>query len=156
MTLPFEIRNARPADIADCVRLRGMTRENAVSAERLAALGITVDSWALKVKTGELIGYVSLRGAQMFGYCFGNTKTGEVVVLALLPQAEGQGLGRALLTRVVTSLRELGHDRLFLGCARDPATRSHGFYRHLGWTPTGETDGNDDEILELAVSAGQT
>jgi hypothetical protein len=54
-----------------------------------------------------------------------------------------------LLARVVQDLRAAGHTRLFLGCARDPSTRSHGFYRHLGWQPTGEIDANDDEILEL-------
>jgi hypothetical protein len=50
---------------------------------------------------------------------------------------------------VVDELRSCGHTRLFLGCSRDPASRSHGFYRHLGWRATGAVDGNDDEVLEL-------
>jgi hypothetical protein len=58
-----------------------------------------------------------------------------------------------LLARVVQDLRAARHSRLFLGCARDPATRSHGFYRHLGWRPTGQIDANDDEILELFPGA---
>jgi hypothetical protein len=44
-----------------------------------------------------------------------------------------------------------GHQRLFLGCAKEPLVRSHGFYRHLGWRPTGQVDANDDEILELQL-----
>ncbi|MER2177626.1 MAG: GNAT family N-acetyltransferase, partial [Stenotrophomonas maltophilia] len=33
--------------------------------------------------------------------------------------------------------------------------RSHGFYRHLGWRPTGEIDSLGDEVLELHVGATQ-
>jgi hypothetical protein len=33
----------------------------------------------------------------------------------------------------------------------DPTVRAHGFYRALGWRPTGERTANGDEILELVV-----
>jgi GNAT superfamily N-acetyltransferase len=148
--MPLELRPAVPADAAACVALRGLTRENAVPAERLAAMGITPESWAADIASGRLPGHVALApDGTLAGYGFGDTRTGEVVVLALLPAFEGQGIGQALLARVVQDLRAAGHTRLFLGCARDPATRSHGFYRHLGWQPTGQIDANDDEILEL-------
>ncbi|MBB2487396.1 GNAT family N-acetyltransferase [Mitsuaria sp. WAJ17] len=140
---------ARPEDIAACVELRGRTRENAVPAERLAALGITVESWSGEVRRGELIGYVAWQGGQMAGYAFGNVASGEVVVLALLPAYEGQGLGRRLLQCLMTDLRARGHQRLFLGCASDPTLRSPGFYRHLGWRPTGRRDRYGDEELEF-------
>jgi len=89
----------------------------------------------------------------MLGYCFGDRQSGEIVVLALLPEAEDKGIGKSLLNRVVEILAESGHTRLCLGCSSDPASRSHGFYRHLGWSSTNEFDGNGDEILELHVSA---
>lgn len=143
------IEMARAADAAEFVRIRGLTRENAISEARLAALGITVETWGSDIERGVLVGYVARRGVAIEGYCFGDTRTGEVVVLALLPEAEGQGIGRALLDRVVQSLADAGHQRLFLGCSKDSRVRSHGFYRHLGWRPTGQVDDNDDEILEL-------
>ena len=96
-----------------------------------------------------LPGHVCLDGETIVGYCFGDKASGEVVVLALLPAYEGRGIGRRLLGLVVDHLAALGHQRLFLGCAADPATRSHGFYRHLGWVSTGAFDGAGDEILEL-------
>lgn len=146
----LELRRAVPGDAAACVALRGRTRENAVSAESLAAMGITPDTWGAGIAAGRLPGHVALApDGTLAGYGFGDAGTGEVVVLALLPAFEGQGIGQTLLARVVQDLRAAGHTRLFLGCARDPATRSHGFYRRLGWQPTGEIDGNDDEILEL-------
>lgn len=148
----FQIEPAQPDDSAVFVRLRGLTRENAVSTERLASLGITADSWAQDIRDGTLTGCVA-RGedGRIVGYCFGYTRTGEVVVLALLPLAEGQGLGKRLLGWVVTALHDAGHRHLFLGCAADPGVRSHGFYRHLGWRPTGAIDHLGDEVLELSL-----
>jgi GNAT superfamily N-acetyltransferase len=145
------IETARASDAAEYVRIRGLTRENAIPAARLAALGITVQSWGRDIARGALVGYVARHGDEIEGYCFGDTHTGEVVVLALLPSAEGQGVGRALLESVVRALAGAGHQRLFLGCSKDPLVRSHGFYRHLGWRPTGQVDANDDEILELRL-----
>lgn len=141
-----------PSDAAECVELRGKTRENAVSAERLAAVGITVDSWAHDIATGKLPGHVCAVDGELAGYCFGDRETGEVVVLALLPQFENQGIGRELLTKVIRDLASFGHARLFLGCSNDPASRSYGFYRHLGWVSTGALDKFKDEVLELRVA----
>ena len=143
------LRTAEPADAAECVRLRGLTRENAVPEAVLRQYGITIDSWAADIASGRLRGWVALQDDAMCGYCFGDAATGEVVVLALLPQAEGHGLGRRLLMQVVDALRRGGHRRLFLGTTADPALRAHGFYRHLGWRPTGQVDAHGDEVLEL-------
>ena len=143
-------RSALPDDAAACVALRGRTRENAVSEERLRSLGITVQGWGEDIRCGALPGFVALEdGGRMLGYCFGDRASGEVVVLALLPEAEGRGVGRRLLGKVVEALRASGHRRLFLGCSSDPACRAHGFYRHLGWRSTGQTDTLGDEVLEL-------
>jgi uncharacterized protein YhfF/GNAT superfamily N-acetyltransferase len=144
-------RAARPHDAAACVDLRGKTRENAVSAQRLSTAGITVESWSDSIRSGALLGYVCLSEGKMIGYCFGAKASGEVVVLALLPEFERQGIGRALLNQVVEGLRSIGFARLFLGCSRDPSTRSHGFYRHLGWRTTGTFDSAGDEVLEYVL-----
>lgn len=142
------IRIALPSDINECINIRGKTRENAVSRSRLEELGITEASWAAQLQCGELIGYIWQSNRKMVGYCFGSTITGEIVVLAILPECENQGAGKALLQRVMEALKQQGHDRLFLGCADDPGVRSYGFYRYLGWSPTGERDAHGDEELE--------
>lgn len=150
-TVPTILRPARPGDIAACIDLRGRTRENAVSAARLAELGITEASWSAQVRGGELPGFVAIVQDALAGYCFADARTGEIVVLALLPEHEGRGLGRHLLDRTVAHLASLGHRRLFLGCSSNPAHRSFGFYRRLGWTPTGERDRLGDDVLELLL-----
>jgi ribosomal protein S18 acetylase RimI-like enzyme len=142
-------RPADSADAAECVTLRGRTRENAISAATLASLGITAESWARSIAIGRLPGYVCTDNGAIVGYCFGDKDTGEIVVLAVLPQYEGRGIGKALLLQLVQDLLSLGYKRLFLGCSSDSSHRSHGFYRHLGWRSTGSFDDNDDEVLEL-------
>ncbi len=126
-----------------------MTRENAISEERLASLGITAENWAQDIASGKLPGWISTSHGEMVGYCFGDSTNGEIVVLALLPEYEGRGLGRRLLAIVTEHLRTIGHSTLFLGCASDPKVRSYGFYRHLGWQSTGNFDRYGDEVLEL-------
>lgn len=147
------MRPATRDDIPACLVLRGRTRENAIPVERLAAMGITADSWAEDVRSGRLPGWVCTDGEAIVGYCFGDVGSGEVVVLALLPEHEGHGNGRRLLGEVVDRLVAAGHARLFLGCSSDPRSRSHGFYRHLGWRSTGTIDANGDEVLELFPSS---
>lgn len=144
-------RLAVPEDAAACIDLRGRTRENAFSETELKALGITVESWASDIADGSMPGHVCIVDGRMAGYCFGDRESGEVVVLALLPEYEGAGIGKALLQLLVNDFRLWGFRQLFLGCAADPAVRSHGFYRHLGWRPTGEYDGLGDEVLELLL-----
>ena len=124
-----QYRAAIPEDAAECVRLRGKTRQNPVSEEQLLACGVTIDCHTL---AGD---------------------TGEIQVLVVMPEFEGRGIGRELLRRTTDALAEFGHRRLFLGCSPDPASRSHGFYRHLGWRSTGNFDQHGDEILEIFVDS---
>lgn len=154
MTLTY--RRAVPSDIAACIELRGKTRENAVSVERLKHLGVTQASWSAGVANDDLPGYVCLEHVQIVGYVFADKRTGEIVVLALLPAWENRGIGKHLLEMIVTDLAKLGFRRLFLGCSSDPKVRSHGFYRHLGWKSTGTFDANQDEVLELLLRAPAT
>ena len=150
--MKLHIRRARPDDSPECIRLRGLTRENAIPEESLRGYGITKDSWAADIKSGAVPGWVAYASIELAGYCFGASDTGEVVVLALRPEYEGQGLGKRLLDHVVQDLRTQGHARLFLGCSSDPQVRSWGFYRHLGWKSTATTDAHGNEVLELTSS----
>ncbi|MFG0632240.1 GNAT family N-acetyltransferase [Pseudomonas sp. xss_2] len=145
-------RPAKSDDAALCIKIRGLTRENAFSEQELNALGITAESWSTGIQDGSCPGFVACADGQMIGYCFGDRNTGEIVVLALLPAYEGLGIGKALLAMMVDKLKTQGLHRLFLACSSDPNVRSYSFYRHLGWSPTGETDEYGDEILELQLS----
>ncbi len=147
-------RKAAPGDAPACIDIRARTRENAFSEEQLRELGITVATWSEGIRDGRCPGYVCCMGDRMIGYCFGDRDTGAIVVLALLPEYEGQGIGRTLLQFVMDDFKAAGFKRLFLGCSTDPAVRSYGFYRHLGWVSTGKLDDAGDEVLEIGLEQG--
>ena len=147
----IEFKSASPDLAAEYIRLRGLTRENAVSEERLRSLGITAETWANDILSTQLQGFIAESDQEVVGYCFGAPKSGEVVVLAVRPAFERQGVGQKLLALVVDHLRRCGHTKLFLGCSSDSEVRSYGFYRHLGWRSTGAVDERGDEILELSL-----
>lgn len=147
----MKYRPARPGDAKECVVVRGKTRQNPASEELLRSMGITSKTWAENIRSGALPGHVCTVDENIVGYCFGDRETGEIVVLAMLPDFEDRGIGRELLDRTVKELAQLGHTRLFLGCSPDPESRSYGFYRHLGWRSTETFDQYGDEILELIL-----
>lgn len=130
----LEYRRALPEDAGECLVVRGKTRQNPASEERLQSIGVTPESWAENIR-------------------FGARAAGEIQVIALLPDFEERGIGRELLDRTSRELAGLGHTRLFLACNPDLASRSYGFYRHLGWRSTGTFDQFGDEILEILVES---
>ena len=150
MTLNFRI--ATCDDIQECITIRGSTRDNAISAARLAELGVTHLSWSQNVADEKLSGVVCLELERIVGHCFADPSTGEIVVLAVLPDWEGKGVGKRLLEITVRNLWARGHRRLFLAASPKTQYRSHGFYRHLGWKPSGRTHANQDEELEYFPS----
>ena len=66
--MTYQFRAATPDDIPACITLRGLTRENPATAERLAELGVTVESWSAQVRNQELTGIICMHGAEMAGY----------------------------------------------------------------------------------------
>jgi len=145
-------RPAVPEDIAACIDLRGKTRDNSISIQRLRELGVTLESWSGEVADGSMLGHLCLDGERLAGYCFGYRATGEVVVLVVSPESEGKGIGKALLDLVVNDFVQLGFERVFLGASSNQNYRSYGFYRHLGWKSTGSLDKLRDEVLEYFPS----
>jgi len=55
--------------------------------------------------------------------------TGELLVIALLPEYEGRGIGGQLMQHAEVWLAQSGCTRAWLTTDLD-----YGFYRHRGWT----------------------
>lgn len=144
----IEFRDVKVEDFARCIEIRGMTRDNPIPAEILKEFGVTEEAWGPLIRDKGIVGVVAESNSEVIGFCSGDVKTGEVMVLALLPEYEGQGFGRRMLKLVTNKLFSLGIDKLWLAASPDPAIRAHGFYRHLGWVSTGRIDKNGDEVLE--------
>ena len=132
--------------------MRAATRENALSRAQLKQMGITAASVADGLAGGTLQGWVCSCDSRIVGFCMGDSERGEVGVLAVLPDYERRGIGKALLSRVVDWLGSFNPPSIWLGAPPNPDTRAHGFYRALGWRPTGETDAHGDQVLVLPPS----
>lgn len=146
----FVFRKSSPADIEPTFAVRAATRENPIPELQLAVWGITADSVRERYARGDYIGWVCEDQGRIVGFCTGDLAGGEVLVLALLPEYEGMGVGKRLLSLLVGAMRESGRSDLWLSASPDPKIRAHGFYRALGWKPTGAVMENGDEVLVLA------
>jgi ribosomal protein S18 acetylase RimI-like enzyme len=90
--------------------------------------------------------------SQVVGHCTGNSATGEIVGLAVLAAHQGHGIGRKLLSLVVEKIQAAHTKRIWLAAPSDPTLRAYGFYRAVGWTPTGQRTADGSDILELPSS----
>lgn len=142
-------RKATSLDLPRCFEIRGATRDNAFSEAQLHAIGVTPEGWVPFVDSGAYVGMVAAKGTELVGFCFGDTKTSEILVLAVLAGHEGEGIGKQLLQSVSDTLFDAGHSELWLAASATPVVRSYGFYRHVGWRPTATLDENGDEIYRL-------
>ena len=142
-------RPVRITDIEALFDVRAATRDFPLSRANLASIGITAESTVADLSNGKATGWICADDSRVVAFCLGDLATGEVLVLAVLPEYEGRGIGRTLLLSVVEGLRAAGHARLWLAASSNPAVRAHGFYRRLGWKPTNARAPNGDDILEL-------
>ena len=71
-----------------------------------------------------------------------------MLVVACYPEFEGRGIGKALMHEVHEWLWSFDHAEIWLWSDPDPGIRAHGFYRKLGYAPTGAVKGRD-EMLRL-------
>lgn len=148
----LQFRKTQNNDVEALFDVRGKTRENPIPKARLAEMGVTPASMVEGLESGELLGWVCLSDSSVVGFCTGHIATGEVLVLAVLPAFEGQGIGKQLLGKVVADLQQAGANLIWLSADSNSAIRAHGFYRQLGWRPSGEVLENGDEILVLSAT----
>jgi ribosomal protein S18 acetylase RimI-like enzyme len=130
------IREIEINDVDALFELRSKTRQNSMTKEELAALGITPVSIAGGLQD-NLKGWLCEDEGTLAGFTMGDAATGEMMVIAILPEYENRGIGSQLMQKIETWLFSHGHKELWLSEYPDPALRAYHFYRHLGWKPTG-------------------
>jgi len=144
MTLRY--RKMMPDDLLAAFAVRMSTVENAVTMEELERdYDITPQSLA-EAMTTHVAGWLCEDSGSVVGFSMGDRSNAEVQVVAVLPDYEGRGIGKTLLSRVQEWLFSEGHKEIWLRENPDRTVRAYGFYRRLGWQTTGKAVG-DDEIL---------
>jgi GNAT superfamily N-acetyltransferase len=126
------IRAITDCDIPALFPVRVATHENRLSREELTALGITEASVKERLH-GSFKGWLCEVDDRVVGFAIGDRATGELWLIAVLPEYIGRGIGSALLSRVEGWLRDSGCDRLWLTTDVDPRLKAYTFYLQHGW-----------------------
>lgn len=136
-------------DVPAVLDVRFSTIENAITLERLEQdYGITPESIVASMAT-HVRGWLCEVDGEVVGFAMGDRANGEVQVVAVRPGHEGKGIGGKLLALTCDWLFAEGHDEVWLMSNPDPGVRAYGFYRKLGWCPTGEIKGEDEVLVWL-------
>lgn len=128
----MNLRPIEPRDLKEIFDLRAATRENPYSREDLRKIGITEETTAEVLRTTHR-GWLCEVGGRIAGFAIGDGKTGELSVIAVLPEFEGRGIGSRLLAAVEEWLVSVGRTEFWLWTSADSKTRAFSFYRKHGW-----------------------
>ena len=128
----MNIREITEDDIPALFVVRVATHQNQLSRQELASLGITEETVKARLR-GTFKGWLCDVNSQVVGFAIGDRATGELWVIALLPQYVGQGIGSTLLRCVEDWLEANGCVRLWLTTDLDPGLKAYRFYRQHGW-----------------------
>lgn len=146
-------REMNPSDAAAVLAVRLATRENVVTMEELAEVyGVTLDSISRAI-AADVRGWLCEEDSNVVGFSMGDKSSGEVLVVAVLPDHERRGIGGRLLNLVQRWLFSEGWEEIWLKANPDPNVRATGFYEHFGWRAIGVMDG-EDHVLKLRIPDG--
>lgn len=135
-----KIRPAKPVDVPALFHIRTFVRENHLSREQLAGLGISETSIAEMISSAPCA-WVAISGNEAVGFSMIDIAEGSLFAAFVLPSHEGMGFG-AELVRAAENQLFRQHCEIWLETAEN--SRAAGFYRHLGWD--NEVTVEDDQI----------
>lgn len=129
----MNLREITAADIPELFAVRTATHENRMTLEELAAVGVTAANVRNRLET-TFKGWLCEAEGRVVGFAMGDRSTGEMEVIAVLPEYIGKGIGSALLRRVEDWLFAQGFTQLWLTTDIDSSLKAYRFYRQHGWT----------------------
>lgn len=79
-------------------------------------------------------GWLCEADSRIVGFAMANGETGELSVIAVLPEYEMQGIGSKLLLLAEGWLSSVGWKEIWLWTSLDTRLKAYSFYRNRGWT----------------------
>lgn len=127
--MTITIRDAAEQDIPAIFDVRTSVKENHLSVEQMAAMGITFQTICQALRDEPCI-WVAERNAHIVGFSMADAADACVFALFIRPEWEGHGIGSLLMERAEAFLLKR-HTSIWLGT--DASTRAAGFYKRRGW-----------------------
>lgn len=132
-TSAVKFREMTADDVPALFFVRPRTQENALTLEELQRLGINPQSVTERLGQSTK-GWVCDDAGQVVAFSMADRATGEFLVIAVLPDYEGRGVGGKLMYLAEEWLAASGCKRAWLSTDLDTTLRAYGFYRKRGWT----------------------
>jgi len=126
------IREIEDKDVPALFPVRIVTKENRMSIDELASIGITIESMRAAIR-GTHKGWLAEENGRVVGFAMGDSEASELTVIALLPEYEGKGIGKKLLNNVEQWVHSKGCRSIWLTTDTDTSLRAYGFYIKHGW-----------------------
>ncbi len=126
------IRDAAERDIPEIFEVRTSVRENHLSTEQMAEIGITHQTILEAIHKEPCI-WVALKDNQIVGFSMVDAAEACLFAAFVRPEHEGQGIGRLLVERAEARLFETSQS---IWLHTDGSSRAAGFYEKLGWKRT--------------------
>ena len=136
--MTLSIRPAVVEDIGALHRIRLAVRENVLGDPG----SVTEECYRLYL-TGRGVGWVAERDGSPLGFAILDLEKERVWALFVDPEAEGTGIGTALIGEIRAFANAQGLDRLRLSTGA--GTRAARFYERLGWKRAGFAENGDIE-----------
>jgi len=109
----MNFRKIEADDVPDLFKVRIATRENTMSMQALADMGITPES-TIAALSENAAGWLCEIDSKIVGFSMGDKHTGEMLVVAVLPEYAKQGMGKRLVELIQGWLFSCGHKQLWL------------------------------------------
>lgn len=129
----MKFRELTAADVPELFLVRPRTRENAMTLGELRRLGIDPQSVTASLDKSTR-GWVCDDDGRIVAFSMADRATAEFLVIAVLPEYEGKGVGGRLMALAEEWLAASGCTRAWLTTDIDATLRAYGFYRKRGWT----------------------
>lgn len=126
----MRFREARIEDIKQIQIVRNSVKENTLSNPALVS---DLDCEDFMFSRGK--GWVCEIDNRIVGFAIADLKENNIWALFLLPEFEGNGIGKKLQQLMLDWYFENGKDHVWLGTS--PNTRAEKFYRISGWKQNG-------------------
>jgi GNAT superfamily N-acetyltransferase len=146
MKAEADLRLAKITDLPEITRIRTSVHENHLSVEQLTARGITENSIAERMTSGELGAWVATINSEIVAFAMADKTTGNLFALFTDPQHEGLGCGSGLLSVCEDWLRSHRLASAHLETAK--GSKAEGFYARRGWT-VDRSDAHDVFMAKL-------